>query len=279
MSILHKIIEQFDTIGKYINKNQQSSDISVIVKEGIKYADIRDDIKSFDLIFFNGGDTTSNMIRFLQARQGSRKMRYLKWRKNKIKIPRDAFSHVGLVVRDDILDDPRLEHGVPYIFESTMSGTLTDGIYNINDEAFLGTQLRNLDDVVKGYDSAPTSRIAVAHFNRDIIENLYITQEEIKSEFTKLFIKYDEIPYDLNPISLISSIFQLFRRIRGKSEKIADSEPWLFCSELVATIYIELGFIPGDVNPKDVVPMDFLGYDIDTKGVPQIIDEPFYIIS
>ena len=48
-------------------------------------------------------------------------------------------------------------------------------------------------------------------------------------------------------------------------------DAFYFCSELVAYIYKKLGIVSQDVNPHEVVPMYFLGYDRD--GMRDIVDE------
>lgn len=52
---------------------------------------------------------------------------------------------------------------------------------------------------------------------------------------------------------------------------------WMFCSELVAVIYQQLGIIEEKFDPQNVIPVDFLGCDAD--GLPQIVHRPTYIVS
>lgn len=276
MNILHKFIESFD---KYFRRTEADTDdlpSSVhIIKEGIPYNDIRNSLNSLDLICFRGGNSIADFITYLEKIQGSKKLRYKLWKKKKIHIPADAFSHLGIIVKSDILDDPRLKPNTPYIFESTMSGFLTDGVYNIEGEVFLGVQLRNFDDVMRGYDSVIDSKIAVARLDRSLFDEA--DNNDIKNSFTEIFNKYNHIPYDLNPVSLLSSILKPVRYLRCIAETTTSSTDWLFCSELVAIVYQELGLIPETINTRDVIPMDFLGYDADTNGVPCIVEPPEYI--
>jgi hypothetical protein len=256
---------------KNIEPNDNSGSIS--------YNDYKHNIRPLDLVMFRGGDSVSDFIRFLE------KSKNKNISKSEIiyDLECNAFSHVGIVVNSEILTDPRLEVGKLYIWESTMSGKLTDGIYNIEEKSYLGVQLRSLDDVVRAYISDTNSRIAFCHI-KDGILNQYKNEYSalLIQRFTNLFIRYNGIRYDANLYSLSSSIFPCLRGSRDKVEEILNSEEWLFCSELVAIIYKELGLIPNTVNPKNVVPMDFVGYEVDPieyGGIPVIVKKPIYIIA
>ena len=50
---------------------------------------------------------------------------------------------------------------------------------------------------------------------------------------------------------------------------------WLFCSELVALVYQQLGLIDPKLDPQNAIPVDFLGCDID--GIPRLVDAPIYL--
>jgi hypothetical protein len=79
------------------------------------------------------------------------------------------------------------------------------------------------------------------------------------------------VRYDASCINLAAAAFPILRWIRDHPclRKFRDafsrafccgSRPstWLFCSELVAQIYVLLGVFPESVNPADVIPTDFL---------------------
>jgi len=247
-----------------------------ITKNGAFYDDYKYDIRPLDLVMFKGGDFVSDIIRYLEKKKGS------KISSSGYKTVSDAFSHVGIVVNRYILDDPRLEYGKLYIWESTMSGRLTDGVYNIENESYLGVQLRDLDDVIRAYDSDENTQIAFCPIKEEFLD-IWIENECIlKQRFTTLFIKYNGIRYDANFYSLASSMFKCLRPMRDNVEDITGTKMWLFCSELVAMIYKELGFFSENVEPKNVVPMDFLGYDADSSidgGIPVIVKEPIYVTT
>lgn len=242
-------------------------------KEGYRYAAYAERIKPLDLALFKGGDSVSGLIQFLEKRKLN------KTSSAGYDVGPGAFSHVGIIVTSEILDDDRLDPNKLYVWESTMSGSLSDGVCNIEDESFLGVQLRDFDKVLVAYDEDPDSRIAIAHLG-DTTFNRGSTR--LRKRFTNLFTKYDGTRYDANFLSLGSSICPCLRPAREAVENALNTEDWLFCSELVATIYKELGLFDKSVNPKNVVPTDFLGYDADSKesgGIPVIVEEPVYVVS
>lgn len=253
-----------------------SSEITVVEKDGENYMEYKKHIKPLDLLLFKGSDFISDTIRFLQKKQ---------LRPDSVagyKLDADAFSHVGLVVTSEILDDDRLEEGVLYVFESTMSGRLTDGVVNIEGEGFLGVQLRELDLVVQCYDKPEDSRIAVAPIKQNILQEVWGGYSpELKKAFTTLFGLYNGNRYDANFYTLFASLNRCMRPVREEIEHVAGTEEWLFCSELVALIYRELKFLPKSVEPDNFVPMDFVGFDDDVIDVeipiPIIVEKPVYI--
>jgi len=264
-------------MGGCITRGKRPEEV-ITQKKGYRYAEYADQIKPLDLVLFRGGDFVSGFIRFLQKRNlpAESSAGY--------DVGAGAFSHVGMIVTSEILDDDRLEEGKLYVWESTMSGRLADGVYNIDGESFLGVQLRSFDEVLPAYDEDPDTRIAVSHVFREVYDSVWgeLPQTLLRNKFTKLFKKYNGVRYDANFLSLGSSICPCLRPARGTVEDVLDTEDWLFCSELVATVYQDLGLFDEDVNPKNVVPSDFLGYDADSEdsgGIPVIVGGPVYIVS
>ena len=248
----------------------------LIMKEVI-YKEIKDTLKDLDLVLFRGGEFVSNAIAWLEA--------FAIHRPNitDYVIAPDAFTHCGIVLSRELVDDDRLDPDKLYIFESTMSGPLNDNVLNIDGKAFLGVQIRELDSVVTEYNASPGTRVAFAHLNRRLLHDVWgDSQETLSTQLTDLVHRYEGVRYDANPISLISTIFNLFRICRRVAENLAGTEDWLFCSELVAVIYKALGLFPASVEPKNVVPMDFIGYEQDCvceSGIPVIVNEPFYVVT
>lgn len=244
------------------------------IKSGFLYDEYRENIKSLDLILFRGGDYISDFIRFMEAKHSGK---HSGKKQKKYNIPADAFSHVGLVVKSDILNDSRLSPEKIYVWESTMSGSLSeDGVSSIDGKAHFGVQLRDFDKVIEAYDSGPNTRIAISHLLPKV------DCEALRDKFTELFKQYNGTAYDANPVSLASTVFSCLRPIRDDVEGMLGTEDFLFCSEFAALILKELGFYDEDTNPKNVVPMDFLGFDSDTDekgGLPCIYSNPTYVVS
>ena len=125
-------------------------------KPGCPYWEIREKMTTFDLLLFRGTDFVSNAIARVEAFEDGRQVRDIA-----------NFTHAGLVIRGrDLMPPITVEEahwlcmdGV-YVLESTMSGKLADGCYDVNGKTHLGVQLRNLDDVVMHYDAKPAARLA-----------------------------------------------------------------------------------------------------------------------
>jgi hypothetical protein len=266
-------------MGQLVTRNKKNQ-ITTITKQGEPYEQYKSNIKPLDLVFFKGGDAVSNFIRYMTKKDYDKSDNKSE---NKIhNIKPDAFSHIGMIVTSDILDEVtvglnlKLEKGKLYVFESTMSGTLTDGVKNLEGESFFGVQIRDFDQVMSSYDKDKNTAIAIGHLNQSI------DYDTIKPIFTSLFNKYNGTMYDANFYSLFSTLnmCSCIRSRRDEAEYLLRSTQWLFCSELIATIYRELQLIPESVNPKNVVPMDFLGFDSEhdvSERVPVIVSTPVVI--
>ena len=98
-------------------------------------------------------------------------------------------------------------------------------------------------------------------------------------------MKYKGRGYDANPISLGAAAVPWLRCLRGAAEKVAPKKinGWLFCSEFVASVYIDVGIF-GDLtdgvadgitlDPKNVLPVDFIGGESDEEGIHTDLYEP-----
>jgi len=242
-------------------------------KQGDKYNKVKNQIKPFDLVLFKGGDYISDFIRYVQHLNTE-----IKYNK-KYDVNSDQFSHVGMVVTKDILPDSSLKDGKLYIWESTMSGDLTDGVPNVLGESYLGVQLRDLDQVVKNYDANPHTQIAFASLKDEIYDEIMFTPE-LSNKFVKLFALYNGIRYDANLLSLYAAVNKDYRSHRDLIEETLNTENWLFCSELVALIYKNLGIFPESIDPKNVVPMDFIGFDDEdevNENIPDVYSKLTYV--
>jgi hypothetical protein len=245
-----------------------------VFKEGTDYAVLRSTLKSGDLIFFRGAEGVSSYISRIESR---------------VTRARDAgaYTHVGIIIlstafpvgspyRPTSLDGTDMGV-IPYVFEATQSGPIGDGAYNANGDAFLGTQLRKLDEVVAHYDNKTKSRIALGR----LLVPLTTTQT---LQLYDAFLRYNGIRYALSAIDLFSAAFPALRWLR--KFKCAATKKWMFCSELVANVLMSCNVIPRvsrdsgeDIHPEDVLPCDFISdpqtghvstYDVD-RVIPVVI--------
>ena len=204
-------------------------------------------IQALDVVLFKGVEFVSKLIMRLEKRH----------------LGEGQWSHVGLIVNKTILDHPNMKDDELYIWESTMSGCLSmDKIPNIDGKTFFGVQLRPYTEVIDAVVKAGGS-YEVRHLKLDMEREFY------KQPFTTIFNSLNGTTYDGNLFSLLSALYPKLRFLRKPIEYILGTEKWLFCSELVALVYKELGIISSNVNPKNVVPQDFVNdCDEDENGIP-----------
>jgi hypothetical protein len=226
------------------------------IKKGVDYTILN--IRPFDLVLFNGGDTVSSFIERLSVRAQGKDA--------------NLFSHVGMIITKDILpDEVNMEYNKLYIFESTASGSLGGKVYNIDGKTFIGCQIRDFDEVMKSYDSNPKSSIAIRHLKNNPLDVSNINT--IQRKMAYLYGKYNYTPYEINIMNLFEAMFPKLRKLRIKRNE----NKFIFCSELVATIYKNMGILPSTCNPADVVPSDFVTRDLDKQVDLNIFDKIQYI--
>jgi hypothetical protein len=240
-----------------------------IKKRGALYSQCKTVLRPFDLILFSGGDFVSGLIKYTEKKRMKRV---------EGTIDPGAFSHVGMVVTSDILDHPNILPGKLYIMESTLSGRLGGGVYDIQGKTMFGVQIRDLDDVFAAYDKPNNTEIAYAMLKNPIQDPL------VKEKFTTIYKKYEGNLYDLDLVDEFATLFAGIRYVRDAIDKYLDmcfdpAKKWMFCSQLVASVYIDMGILPASIIPEDIVPMDFAGYETTDGSIPSILHEPIYVIS
>ena len=231
------------------------------------YSDLKNHIKPFDLIAFRGGDVISDLIAILE----------------KYEVGADTFTHVGIVVTSEILPNQNLDPDKLYILESTFAYQIPL-IYDnkpdvITGRGHFGVILRDLEEIINWYICNDKTKVAWCKLlNNPVINNDLITK------FEQFFDSYHNRTYDMDLLGLFGAIFpqirglrdlqdkllnKMFKRIKGK-----DFPAWQFCSELVANAYQLIGVIDQKFDSKNVLPIDFFGYDRD--GIPKLVCEPIY---
>lgn len=222
-----------------------------------------------DLIFFKGDDIVGKFVSIGEN----------------IAVGNSEFTHVGIVVTRELLDMPELIPGVSYLLESTVSYD-SSSVNILTGEVTYGVQIRKLTDVISSYRKCSGCRIAWARLmNNPFFEH----RDIIIQNFKKVFDKYRNSLYDFNVLDLIAAAIPCCRKRRDFFEKVIvdgseifhnlgifqNTHQWVFCSELVAIIYKSLGIFDKGIDPRDVIPMDLLGFDKD--GLPRVVDTPVYL--
>lgn len=82
--------------------------------------------------------------------------------------------------------------------------------------------------------------------------------------------QHENTRYQLNLFRLLASAIPCLRSARILFPL---SKYWMFCSQLIAQLYIDIGVLPNSVKPEDVIPQDFI-YDADH----QIIARDYFIL-
>lgn len=242
-----------------------------IVKKGEAYEKYKSKIRPFDIILFSGDDFISDLIKYME-----------KHRMEKIEpssIPPGSFSHSGMIVTSEILDHPHVHPGKLYILESTMSGRLGGGVYDIEGRSVFGVQLRDFDQVLSTYDVSDHTAVAHVRLANNPLDNPEIVSP--KKRFSLAFEKFKGRPYDLQLLDQIASVFPSLRFLRDLIDDKTKNDQ-VFCSQLVADIYIWMGLLSTSINSKDITPMDFAGFATrksNTKIPVELLDEPVYIVS
>ena len=244
------------------------------------YEEIKGSIRSFDLLGFRGGDLISDIITTVESHE----------------MGVSNFSHVGIVVKSDILPSYNL-NGIEqqlsadniYVFESTFSYAIpyvTDGVPDVcTDKGMLGVQLRNLDQVIPRYIINDKTKVAWCKLIDNPLDRMDISV--IQEQFKTLFESYHGRMYELSAVTLFGSLFPGARKLRKIRNTIMDKvwsflgfksaspADYQFCSELVGNIYSTFGVIDPKFNPQDIVPVDFLGSDL--EGMGKLVEEPVYL--
>jgi hypothetical protein len=228
----------------------------------MKFEDFKKEARAFDLIFFKGGEIISDLIRYLE--------------KERLGKEAGEFSHVGMIITTEILDHPKMKQGELYVWESTMSGFLSDDINNIEGTSFFGSQVRNLEELVKAYTSNKNTKVAWARLKENPLDTWNINI--LKEKFKTVFNKYNHKRYDASIVDLLAALFPCMRGVRDVCclpRHLLISKDWLFCSELCFAVYQSMGLYDNKHDAQNVVPADLLGYDED--NIPCLVDKAIKI--
>ena len=246
-------------------------------KPGVNYSEIRANLKTYDIIGFRGSDFVADAISSTERES----------------VGENYITHVGMVIRARDLprDSPQYDADKVYVLESTASGAKDNILAQfvgsvpsvIDGKGHLGVQLRDLDVLVPQYDAPDRARLLWLPLKNSAPHPAMVQA---------ILDKYLGVFYDASPVNLASAVNPRLRKCRDnclfKALRdcfcicVCGTRPskWLFCSELVAQIYVDIGVFPRNtVNPSDVLPVDFLPRDamttMDADGkVPQVFGVP-----
>jgi hypothetical protein len=229
-----------------------ASKSKITSKPGTQLSAIKSQLRPLDLIVFRGSGFVSDAIVMVE----------------KLRLGSADWSHVGMVVTTDLIPIKNGKPGELYIWESTMSGELSDGVNNVETgKGTFGVQIRNLADVIDKYDASVDSRIGwCALLNNPTVRRPDDSDatykgrlQSVKETLIEFQSEWGNSTYDYNICRLCASVCDSSNTfsvcgvgdIFGRSDK-------LFCSELVATIYQLLGLLPADIDPEKISPEELL---------------------
>ena len=170
--------------------------------EGIYYNEIRDELKTGDMVLFSGGGFVSRMIQMYT---------------------RSKWSHVGVVVRDDWYDQLLL-------WEST---TLSK-IKTIHGNVRQGVAIRPLSEVVENYDGV----VGVRQLKRELTDSEQITVGDLRKEFKGRDYETDKLELfrsaydfiggqneeDLSSLFCSELVAEMYQRLYFISEELPSNE-------------------------------------------------------
>ncbi len=220
-------------------------------------------IKPLDLIMFSGNNFISKTIRMVE----------------KEKLGLGTISHVGIVLTKELLPHIKeLQKGKFYIWESTNSKVKVSSFpKDILGKSKFGVQIRNLKEVVEYYlqfqGKVFWGKLDQNPFkikNKDSLSTFHQRKVEIIEKFKEIEKNYGNSRFNLSFIDLGASVFPSLRPLRSlknklqklfkrKKKKSKKSYTPFFCSEFVAMIYKNIYLLDENIDPANVVPVDFLG--------------------
>lgn len=232
----------------------------------MKWDTIKGGVLPLDIIFFRGSDKTSELISIME----------------KYSTSCGQFTHIGIVITSELLPSLKLTAGEYYVWESTFSTNKfnIDGagaVDVISHAGYFGSQLRNIKELIPHYLKNTKARMAWGK----LLNNPWATRRaETIQQMEVIFKELDHRRYDYDPLSLLGAVFSPIRGARDifipkrklDSHGILYSDEMLFCSEMVASVYVKLGLLPDTVNPENALPVDFLGHDSDGE-IPPMVDD------
>ena len=187
--------------------------------ETIRYNQIMDDLKTFDIILMHGLLITSRLIELAE---------FNRW------------SHAGMVIRGKDIGLKGKENRV-FLWESTDYTNLKDEIFN---ETKTGPMLVDLGQRIQAnYDLGTDTLTAVRYLNTERTPEMY-------EALCNLIEEVHNTPIPSAP-KLVKKVFK--GRVLHKRDKHDD----FFCSELLTYTLKSVGLIPEEFNSNSFEPKDY----------------------
>jgi len=187
-------------------------------------------------------------------------------------------SHVGIVVNAEALPNVKqLKPDRLYILESTC--TLPYISAQIPDERLhkcrMGVQIRDLELVIKSYLKVENACV----FWCKLQDNPWETsRDDMIAKIDHLVQEIGYRPYEYRIINLLASVFPFLRSTRMTFDVMVSDvyhilstlhlandktpkdieEQTLFCSQLVSMFYQRLGLLNLQIDPADIIPVDYI---------------------
>jgi len=266
--------------------NRGTDENSTIEVLATKWDIIKPLIKPLDVMLFNGNEFISKTIAGLEKKVYKTDINW---------------SHVGIVVnrrvmpniavkdddtdklylwestvsswQNDVYSDHILDIETGDLWESTVSSWQND-VYNDHildietGEPFCGVQVRDLEMVVKNdLDNGvgvAWCQLIKNPLDREIAEPIEIYEERVTTitqKLTKLHETYNHRCYELNVFRLLGALWPSYLWLRSK---FSIGKNWIFCSELVAIIYKDIGIFPSKTDETIVTPDEIADSEIST---------------
>ncbi len=184
----------------------------------MKYSDMRQNLKTGDIVLFGGRGLISTGIKWLT---------------------RSKYSHVGMVLNLPVHDMSNLPvSNVVLLWESTTLSKISDVV---SGRARRGVQLVPLSERIKSYngDIIAVRPLQYAKFNAEQMLRLHKLRHNVAGR-----------PYEQSKIELLRSAIDI-----GPDQPEDLSS--LFCSELVAEAYQEMGLLSSIKPSNEYTPRDF----------------------
>ncbi len=194
--------------------------------QNVSYDDIKEDLKTGDIILFVGGGIGSCEVKIATC---------------------SRFSHIGMIVRCEHLTYSRDKLYIWHSPAQELQG-FPDTISGNTKE---GPQLNSLLPIIKAAGGTVYIRKIRKKKKNNTFYNNILSDDPCDSGLMDFMKKEEPKTYEKSTKQLILSTYD---GIFGENEQDTSS---YFCSELTAETYVILGLLPGDAISSEYTPKDF----------------------